>query len=274
MRYSMLGLFCILAVVTLSAQARREQADAFDVASIRQNVSGEFPAIRRLPGGRLEVVNVRLRDLIESAYGLQRPGTAEGAFPVLDQRFNITALGGKDWETASGQAPFNTALQRLLAERFHLSLHREKRPWDGYTLELARADGRLGPQLRPSTIDCAAMRAKGQLPPPDSEGFSPCVMQGSGDHFRAGDHTMEAFARFLAFRHRIVVEDRTGLSGRFQIDVRYTSPAAIAAGVEPELNSAPELEHALRDQLGLKLQRRRIEIDVLVVDQVEQPTEN
>jgi uncharacterized protein (TIGR03435 family) len=231
-------------------------------------------SIRRLPGGRLEVVNVRLRDLIESAYGLQRPATAEGAFPVLDQRFTITAIGGQDWPTASGPGPFNIALQRLLADRFLLSFHREKRRWDGYTLELARSDGRLGPGLRPSIIDCEAMRAKNQVPPLDSEGFPPCVMSLREDRFRAGDHTMEGFARALAFQNRIVVEDLTGLSGRFQIDLRYTSLPVIAAGVELGPNAAPELEHALRDQLGLKLQKRQIEIEVLVVDKVQPPTGN
>jgi uncharacterized protein (TIGR03435 family) len=85
---------------------------------------------------------------------------------------------------------------------------------------------------------------------------------------------MEGFARALAFQNRIVVEDLTGLSGRFQIDLRYTSLPVIAAGVELGPNAAPELEHALRDQLGLKLQKRQIEIEVLVVDKVQPPTGN
>src|SRR5262245_37201847 len=121
MRGRCIAVLVLCSVVGLgaqsSAQTTPKQADAFDVASIRLNVSGWFVAFRRLPGGRLEAVNLRLRDLIVYAYGLERPQTVEGAFPVLDQRFNVTAVSGKDWPTSSGPGPFNTALQRLLAER-------------------------------------------------------------------------------------------------------------------------------------------------------------
>jgi uncharacterized protein (TIGR03435 family) len=117
------------------------------------------------------------------------------------------------------------------------------------------------------------MRAKGQLPPPDAEGFLPCQITGRDYRVRAWDHTIQDLVRFLAFKDRLTIEDLTGLSGRFQIDIRYTSPVVIAAGLERP-DAAPELEVALREQLGLRLRRRQIEIEVLVVDKVQPPTEN
>lgn len=50
-------------------------------------------------------------------------------------------------------------LQALLAERFGLAVHRDTREMPIYALVLARQDGRLGPQLRRSSVDCQAMSA-------------------------------------------------------------------------------------------------------------------
>src|SRR5262245_42414275 len=89
----------VVAIDAQSVQTPPEPSAAFEVASILLNVGGGFGAIRRLQGGRLEAVNVRLRELIESAYGLERPQTVEGSSPLLNQRFDVTAVGGKDWPT-------------------------------------------------------------------------------------------------------------------------------------------------------------------------------
>jgi uncharacterized protein (TIGR03435 family) len=239
----------------------------FDVASIRRNNSGSVTqSIRRYPGGRLEAVNVPLRDLIKFAYGLSRLQIVEGTAPILDHRFDVSGRMDRDLPVVAAYGPFNIALQQLLLERFRLSAHREERPVQGFALLLAREDGRLGPQLRPSTVDCASLRDRNETPPRHPEGFSVCTITGRGDRVRAGGHSISEFATFLEFQLRSPVEDRTGLLGPFEIDVSYTLPIVALAGAR--LGAAPELASALPDQLGLKLERMELAIEVIVVDRV------
>ena len=73
---------------------------------------------------------------------------------------------------------------------------------------------------------------------------------------------------------RIVV-DRTGLTGAFDVDLRWkfeTEDAAIRAQLPPPDPNAPSLFTALQEQLGLKLEATKSPVDVLVIDRVEHPT--
>jgi uncharacterized protein (TIGR03435 family) len=78
---------------------------------------------------------------------------------------------------------------------------------------------------------------------------------------------------------RIVV-DRTGLTGTFDIDLRwrperpFIDPAQSAAATAFGDNSEAPLFTAIREQLGLKLEATRGPVDVLVIDRVERPTPN
>jgi uncharacterized protein (TIGR03435 family) len=78
---------------------------------------------------------------------------------------------------------------------------------------------------------------------------------------------------------RIVV-DRTGLAGTFDIDLRWMPErpfidATQSAAATPMVDSSePPLFTAIREQLGLKLERTRGPVDVLVIDRVERPRPN
>jgi uncharacterized protein (TIGR03435 family) len=259
----------------------------FDVVSVKPNPSKTFS----MGGGfrasqeRLDIINVSLRDILRAAYNFRVIQTTVEGPALLDQHYDIRATApGADLRFTRTLGPLNLALQRLLIERFRLSAHLQPRQVQGYELSLARADGRLGPDLRPSSFNCAALQAEGRLAsaPRDETGASVCTLTGRdrtdairGHRDRTSSQTLEQFATTLELTLRAPVADRTGLKGEYAIDITYSSfPGATASPPAPESGAilAPDLDTALREQLGLKLERVKANLDALIVDHVEPPT--
>ena len=267
--------------------ARQADAPAFEVVSIRENTSGDAgQTMRRQPGGRIITINVPLRTLIIGAYGLQ-PQQLAGAPDWIDSaRYDITAQASGDFAiTEPGTVgPAELMTQRMLADRFRLSAHTEKRELPIYTLTVARSDGRLGPRIKTAGIDCQAamneMLKKAQsggavpTPPQRPDGGPGCGMRfGPGSRLTAGGTSMAALARMLAVPVGRLVVDRTGLAGGFDFDLEFEGFAPGAPPPPADAN-APSLFTALEEQLGLKLQAERAPVEVLVIDRVERPTGN
>ena len=78
------------------------------------------------------------------------------------------------------------------------------------------------------------------------------------------------------------VVDRTGLTGLFEAELRWTPDEPTVTGVPPDFPETaqaydpggPSFTTAIREQLGLRLENRRDSVDVLVIDRIEHPTEN
>ena len=266
-----------------------QNAPAFDVVSIRESKSGEpRQTIRREPGGRIVTNNFPLRNLIINAYGLQ-PQQLVGAPDWIDSaRYDITAMASVEPAvTEPGTVgPVNLMMQRMLADRFQLVVHTERRELSIYALTLARSDGRLGPRIRTAAIDCQAamnevmkqVQSGGATPAPPQrpDGGPGCGMRmGPGSQLTAGGTSMAALARLLAAPVGRLVLDRTGLAGSFDFDLEFTADPPAGAPLPPPSDAnAPSIFTALEEQLGLKLQAERAPVEVLVIDRVERPTEN
>ena len=93
---------------------------------------------------------------------------------------------------------------------------------------------------------------------------------------------MSQLAASLSGLAQRVVVDKTGLTGLFDVDLSFTPapdqlppgpppPGAQPPAIDPD---GPTLLTALQEQLGLKLEPRRGSVDVVVIDSIEQPTEN
>jgi uncharacterized protein (TIGR03435 family) len=137
-------------------------------------------------------------------------------------------------------------MQALLAERFHLAVHREMREIPVLVL--------TAPKPKPALH-----------PAPDAEG--PGRPSGSGGELSVKGMSMAEFAEFLAGPLGVPVIDRTGLTGRFD----FTVSAKFA---QPD-DTQGAIFDTLEDQLGLKLQREKSPVEMLVVDRADQkPTEN
>jgi uncharacterized protein (TIGR03435 family) len=253
---------------------------AFEVASVRQNTSGDtrtFASPGLLPTpfgparpgeGPVLVSNMQLRDVIARAFDIN-PALAPhvmtgGPARLLEMRFDINARRPEGAPLSETLAMLRT----LLAERFKLKVHVEKRDIPVYAL-VVRRQGQLGPQLRESKIDCDAPGARKALVDGKSEEVCRLNVYGFGKPGR-GDLTISdvnsvasLIVRIQPFLDRPVV-DATGLSGTFQWSISFAA--------NPESTTAPVIYTALEEQLGLRVERRSAPYDVVIIDSVEMPT--
>jgi uncharacterized protein (TIGR03435 family) len=175
-------------------------------------------------------------------------------------------------------------LQQLLRERFKLAVRRENRQMTAYRLVLSRSDGRLGPQLVKSDIDCEKWLAE-KRPQADAGGRSPvapggrrpaCTMLANRrGYLTGGTRTIAELSNALAsFLGRPVI-DETGLEGSFDIDLEWTPNGEISAppaGVQLRSPDGPNLLTAVQEQLGLKLESVVSVFNVIAIERVDRPT--
>ena len=289
---------CMLSFLGFTAGTASAQAPAnptFEVASIKPNTSGTNQRqVNWEPNGRFTAINVPLDNLIRFAYaepgpeGLLGPLPANrlagaktwvgGATALQSDKFDVIAT------TDAGASPEQVflMLRALLAERFKLVVHRETKDRPIYALVIARKDGRLGSRLRPSNVDCSAVPSDSPTASAAAGGFvaEPCKgLRNVPGKATGRAVTIPTLARLMSGwvdDHR-PVEDRTGLTGNFDIDLDWTPdrplPADAPALPATDSNGAG-LFTALQEQLGLKVESTKNSIDMLVVDHAEHPTEN
>jgi len=294
-----------LAVLLAATASAQDPGAAFEVASIKpsnpdpSNPLSMVPMARPQPGGRLTITSFPLKMLIGYAYEMQDFRVDGGPPAIMSAKFDIVAkASGGGTLTPKQMRPL---LKNLLAERFKLKTHTEPRELRIYDLVIARSDGRLGPDIKPSTSDCsnadelnakrAEALAKGDLsavmPKPGQPltcTLAPNIAGGPANISVHGDgqeikQLIELLTQ-LSGRH---VRDKTGLTGRYDFDMKLDLAQLLAmargmglnvpAGAEANLpqSDGSSLMTALNDQLGLKLDSTRAPIDVLVIDSVEAP---
>ena len=193
-----------------------------------------------------------MSNLIQQAYGLYSFQIVDAPDWLERDRFDVQAIAPSPNTSRAEQAAL---LRQLLDDRFRLRARREMRERDVYALVIARADGQLGPNLRPFTGDCT---------PKDS----PCRMR-NGPNFTdaVGMPFGILFGQITGNVNRIVV-DKTGLTGRFDFKYEWTSDLPTGNAIGDRVSFIT----ALQEQLGLRVVNDRAPIDVLVIDSVERPT--
>lgn len=243
-------LTAVQSQVPVPSSDSRPSLPSFEVVSVRVNRSGEpGHRMQARPDGRIMVTNAPLRTLIETAYGVL-PQQVLGGSGLLDsERFDIAAQTGQNLPPSPPGVPPGPAqlmLQRLLAERFKLTIHTAKRELPIYALTLAKEDdSRLGPRISGAKVDCAALmaayaRGAAALPP-----RSDCSITGASGRVSARGASMAMFARaILVGVVDRIVEDRTGLSGGFDFDLEFavdpgTAPATGVGSNGASIFAAP-----------------------------------
>jgi uncharacterized protein (TIGR03435 family) len=286
------------ATTRVGGQGTGDQSPSFEVASVKHN-KADSPGIRLSfqPGGRFVAENVTLQFLIAAAYGDPRPladfQIVGGPKWITADRFNVVAKAEGDPQPGPDGPPaiMFLMLRSLLAERFKVRVHDETREMPTYSLVKNRNDGKMGEHLKPSATDCAALmkaaRDRPPAPPPPTE-RPPCGMRMGFGSLSIGGMSLLQFAGAISRMPGInrVVVDRTGLDGAYDIDLQWTPdqmpprPAGGAAdgpirvnGVDVDPNG-PSIFTALQEQLGLKLESTKGPVHVIVIDAVDQPTDD
>jgi len=309
-----LGLLAFdVAPVQMQAQAPAPSAAApapatanitLDVVSIRRNKEAEaerasipagFPVTpgrsQTLPGRVLRGRGMTVRELIRDAYGYRNRAHGEvvGAPRWIDEeRYDIEARANQEFpaSTSLGLPPSGeAALRALLAERLKLKVRLDKQVRPVYELVLRRPDGRLGPNLVPSKGGCRSFFQREAvnvglviLEPGAGEPqpLRPCPLSVGPTAIFAENMPMSDWVRLLAMRPQLnrTVLDRTGLTGGFDITLRYfeiDEPLSLSA---LQTNPLPAIKPLLESQMGLTLRDAEAPVEILVIENVERPSEN
>jgi len=275
---------CAIAAYLTAGLFGQNGGQSFEVASVKRNNSGEQGGRTQIqPAGRFTAVNATVRQLILRAYEVQDFQIVGEPKWVNSDRFDIEARA--EGEVTPARLP--AMLKSLLAERFKLVVHNDTRDLPIYALVLARKDGRLGPKLRVSTVDCdavaeEALSTRNGAPPPVAPGERPPCSIGFGGmgQMAARSKPISQLLPFFSQVTQRTVTDRTGLKGSFDIDLTWTPDPSSplletappdAAPVDP---NGPSIFTAVQEQLGLKLESAKAPLPALVIDRIEAPTAN
>jgi uncharacterized protein (TIGR03435 family) len=249
------------------------------------------------PGGRFKASNFPVWALISTAWQMPDFRIIGGNKDVLSVKYDITAKAATS--ATLGQKELLPLLQSLIIERFRLKSHIESREMALYDLVIARKDGGLGPELKPTKSDCSNMDelnakraeavAKGDfasiIPKPGEFlacTISPNLANGPENIALHGDgQEMKVLVDLLSQFTGRYVRDKTGLTGRYDFNMKLDMQTLMGLvqklGINVPTPNLPQSDGssvmtALNEQLGLKLESSRGPVDVLVIDSVEAPT--
>lgn len=254
-----------LAAIPLGAQAK-QPAFSYDAASVKPNTTGSGSTHLDVNTDRFQGTNLSLTMLLQFAYDLKSEEQIAGLPPwAKSSRFDVQAKVDaemlarlKALTPQENRQARRAMLQGVLAERFQLQVHRETRELPLYALVVAKS----GLKIKPA--DPNDTYANG---PKSSDG----TPRGAGSLSTSnGEMTAQAIpladlATFLSSQLRRHVENKTGLTGKYDWTLKWTrddlnSPDSGAA------ESAPGLFTALQEQLGLRLEAMKGPVETIVID--------
>lgn len=246
-------LVAVLAMAAGSLQRTRAQTppavatSGFEVASIRPHAGDDdHEETNLLPGGRYVGTNATVRKLIRLALGVQDEQILAAPAWIDKRRYDIDA---KTESTARLEPPeFQRDLLALLEDRFQFRFHRETRERTVYWLAVPKK----GPTLK------------------ESAGTEPSMTtnaNGTRKTLEARAISMNDLAGLLSRQTGRKVEDHTGLAGHFDVKLEWDDSQA------PD-TVLPSIFTAIQEQLGLKLNPTKGEVEVIVVDHLEPPSVN
>jgi uncharacterized protein (TIGR03435 family) len=243
----------LLAAATSIAQPASPK---FESAVIR--ISEEVDGASRYFTNRekLTLQNQTLRDCVRIAFDVKVARANAGAAKWIEtQRFDIDAQAA----SVPNDHEMKAMLRTLLLERFRLELHRETKLSPGYALLVAKGGLKLrAVQPGPSRISTRRSSMTGE------------------------NASMPSLAQALSDAMNMPVIDMTAVPGVFTFTLEWTpevvQPGALTADEEepnvlPDMPRGPSMSAALQDQLGLKLEKRKVPLDVLLIDRAERPSE-
>jgi uncharacterized protein (TIGR03435 family) len=236
-----------------------------------------------------------MRRILVNAFGV-RPDQIEGPSWVNDNdpatapAYDIVA----NVPPSATKEQLNVMMQNLVNERFHMTLHREKKDFDAYRLVVAKGGPKLQEAAEPKAPPPAPQTGASAKSEFDQRGF-PVIPVGTAAYVTNG-HARATFrkvrvsqllselsSQFLGSTH---LEDQTGLTGTYDFKLEFSTAGLLgrlavadaqrkggSAGIAAD--PVPDLFTALEKQLGLKLEKSKATLEVIVIDHIDKvPTEN
>jgi uncharacterized protein (TIGR03435 family) len=260
----------LVAIPSLKAQspAVTPTADGkvpgYDVVSIKPDHTDSGRVSIRIDDGNFDALNVSLKTMILSAYNLKEaqlfglPKWGDSAH--FDIKAKIIDPDKKQLEALTPEE-FASMQQPILADRFQLKFHRERKILPVY--ELVTIKG--GPKFKEIT----------PVEQKSDTGVNGVRAGGMSVHNRnlvATGVPLSRLADQLSAQLQRVVVDKTGLTANYNFQLSWSPDDA--APPSPDVAAPPDIFTALEEQLGLKLQPGKDEMDTFVIDHVEYPSEN
>jgi uncharacterized protein (TIGR03435 family) len=239
----------------------------FEVATIKPNDSGA-PNIKMLRFGvdDFETRNSSLIDLIAYAYEVQATQIMDGPEWMGHDRYDIRAK--PDFQGVPNPAQMHSLVRKLLADRFALTFHKDKKEMSAYVLTVVKT----GSKLKRTEFNGTGI-SFGLVPNPT--GITIPVRNGTMSEFSGVLQSMVL--------DRPVVNE-TELSGKYDFtltfmpdDSQFNGHPPMTKGQTPNpdaADAAPSLFEAIQQQLGLKLETKKAAVDVISIDHVEKPSAN
>jgi uncharacterized protein (TIGR03435 family) len=234
---------------------------SFEVATIKPSKPDEPGKLFGVRGNHFKTINTTLTDLITFAYGVQQKQVV-GQPEWLDKdKWDIEAQ--PDVPGAPNKEQVGTMVKKLLADRFQLKFHEDKKELSAYVLTVAKSGNKM----------TAGSTDPNQLPGLFFRGLGVLTVQNA---------TMQDFAGLMqtAVLDKPVV-DQTGLPGKWNFLLKWTPDESQFGGMGIKVppptdapDAPPPLFTAIQEQIGLKLDAGKAEVKVMVIDKAEKPTAN
>ena len=242
------------ALAQTSTSVQRMAANAhpsFAVATVKPHDPNSNHQGFNVAGDRFTIRNESLTSLLMFAYSMHPSQIVDGPAWLGDTPYDIE--GTTDTPGEPNQRQQQEMLRKLLAERFGLKFHHEKRALSVYAIQIAKG----GPRLKPAAN-------------PDAEPDQDASSHGTEVTVTITSATMADFILGMQFFLDRPLVDQTGLTGRYDFKLRYTYDETHAT--DPD--APPGKFTAVQEQLGLKFEPTKAPTDVFVLDHVEQPSAN
>jgi uncharacterized protein (TIGR03435 family) len=243
------SLALTLALAAIVPPARSQTARlTFEVATIKPNIVGGGGS-EQGTADQTVITNRSLKNLIERAYNVQ-PYQVIGPDWMDSLHFDVTAK----YPPNTSPTDFRLMLRALLEDRFKFSAHNETRDIAGYGLVIAKG----GLKIAPAKSDGEELDSRG----------------GRIRTLTAKGISMAGLAAEMAEFLNEVVVDKTGLTGVYDLKLRWSKTDADNSA-DPDPAAPPTLFTALQETLGLRLDRQKVPVSIVVVDHTERvPIEN
>jgi uncharacterized protein (TIGR03435 family) len=240
-------LFTIMLVLPMAAIGQTKTAEAlstsFEVSSVRAVSESDKVAFPSFPTPRFDAENLPLTVYIAIAYGISDTRIMNKPSWLDDARFSVHAKPEGDAPLTEKQ--YQPLLQDFLSHRFHLAAHFETREVSGYELVIAKGGAKLDPAQ-----------------PSDAMSY---IFETGLD---SASVTLSGLASLLSRPVGRPVIDSTGLAGSYKLKLRFAREGT-------QGSELPDIFTAVQEQLGLKLEPKKVPAKFLVIEHVDKtPTEN